>query len=671
MAKVRLYELAKKLNLSSKELLEKLAESGKEYGSHFAQVDEEEVLTLLNLSKPSGEEKKEVRKVKKSTVESKEVAVKEQKPQAEEKKESEEKKLRVPEGITVREYAELVGVSPTEIIKRLMELGEMVTITQSMSPEAIEIISESLGYEAEIVSPFEEEGIEEEEEVEEGEPVERPPVVTVMGHVDHGKTTLLDAIRQTDVALKEYGGITQHIGAYQVVHNGKKITFIDTPGHEAFTAMRARGAKVTDIAVLVVAADDGVMPQTVEAIDHAKAAGVPIIVAINKIDKPDANPDKVKQQLTEHGLVPEEWGGDTIFVPVSAKMKQNIDELLEMILLVAEIQEIKAVPHGRARGVVIEAKLDRGRGPVATVLVEKGTLKVGDAVVAGLAHGKVRALVNDKGERIEEATPGTPVEVIGFSSVPEPGSELFVVKDEKEARKICEERALKVRVAEASRKRHISLEEFFKKAEEGEVQELKLIIKADVQGSLEAVRDALLKLKVEKVNVNIIRAAVGGITEADVMLAAASDAIIIGFNVRPDQQAKKLAAQEGVDIRTYKVIYQLVEDMEAALKGMLAPEFEEVEIGRLEVRATFKISKVGVIAGCYVAEGKITRNSQVRLVRDGKIIYDGKVASLRRFKDDVSEVKAGYECGVRLEDFQDIKVGDVIEVYQVVEKKPS
>lgn len=649
MGKVRLYELAKKLNMSSKELLKKLALKGKKYPSHFVQVEEEEVMKSLGLSR-----RKEEKKEKK------------------EKETSRKKKLHVPEGITVREYAEMVGVSATEIIKRLMELGEMLTITQSMSPEAIEVISDSLGYEVEITSPYsEEEAVEEKLEGEEAELAEKPPVVTVMGHVDHGKTTLLDTIRKTDIAMREHGGITQHIGAYQVKHDGKMITFIDTPGHEAFTAMRARGAKITDIAVLVVAADDGVMPQTIEAIDHAKAAGVPIIVAINKIDKPNANPDKVKQQLVEYGLVPEEWGGDTIFVPISAKLGENINELLEMILLVAEVQELKANPRGRARGVVIEAKLDRGRGPVATILVEKGTFSVGDAVVAGLSHGKIRALINDRGEKVEKAGPGTPVEILGLSSVPEPGNELFVVKDEKEARKIAEERALKLRVAEASRRRYISLEELFKKAKEGEVQTLNLIIKADVQGSLEAVRDALSKIKVEKVNLNIIRAAVGGITEADVMLAAASDALIIGFNVRPDPQGKKLAAREGVEIRTYKVIYQLIEEMEAALKGMLAPEFEEVDIGRVEVRKVFKISRVGVVAGCFVVEGKITRNAQVRLVREGKIIYDGKVASLRRFKDDVSEVKEGYECGVRLENFQDIKVGDLIEVYEVVEKKPS
>ncbi len=656
MGKLRLYELAKKLNMSSKELLEKLALNGEKYPSHFVQVEEEEVMKSLGLS--GGKEGKKERKEKK-----------EKGKRVEET--SGKKKLLVPEGVTVREYAEMVGVSATEIIKRLMELGEMLTITQSMSPEAIEVISDSLGYEVEITSPYGEEEVVEEEMEEETELTEKPPVVTVMGHVDHGKTTLLDTIRKTDVARREHGGITQHIGAYQVTHDGKVITFIDTPGHEAFTAMRARGAKITDIAVLVVAADDGVMPQTIEAIDHAKAAGVPIIVAINKIDKPNANPEKVKQQMVEHGLVPEEWGGDTIFVPISAKLGENIDELLEMILLVAEVQELKANPQGRAKGVVIEAKLDRGRGPVATILVEKGTFFVGDAVLAGLSHGKIRALINDRGEMVEKAEPGTPVEVLGLSSVPEPGSEIFAVKDEKEARKIAEERALKLRVAEASRRRHISLEELFEKAKEGEVQTLNIVIKADVQGSLEAVRDALSKIKVEKVDVNIIRAAVGGITEADVMLAAASNALIIGFNVRPDPQSKKLAAREGVEIRTYKVIYQLIEEMEAALKGMLAPEFEEADIGRVEVRKVFKISRVGVVAGCFVVEGKITRNAQVRLVRDGKIIYEGSVASLRRFKDDVSEVKEGYECGVRLENFQDIKVGDIIEVYEVVEKKPS
>ncbi len=580
----------------------------------------------------------------------------------------ERKVIEVMQGSTVGEFAELIGKSAPEVIKMLMRLGELRTVNQPMSEEAMHLIAEELGYEVKLVSP-EEYGEDEADEEAFMEP--RPPVVTVMGHVDHGKTSILDAIRQTDVISREAGGITQHIGAYQVLHGEKKITFIDTPGHEAFTAMRARGAKVTDIAVLVVAADDGVMPQTVEAINHAKAANVPIVVAINKIDKENANPDRVKQELTEYGMIPEEWGGDTVMVEVSAKKKINIDDLLEMILIVAELQELKAARKGHARGVCIESKLDRGRGPLATVLISRGTLRVGDAFVAGLSYGRVRAMNDDKGNAIDEATPAQPVEVVGFSSVPHAGDEFKVVADERTARQIAEERALKRRLIEAEKRRHITLEELHKRISEGEVKELNVVIKADVQGSIEAIRDALDKIseKETEVGINVIHSGVGAITETDVMLASASDAIVIGFNVRPDVKAKAMAAQEKVDLRTYRVIYQLVEDISQALAGLLAPELEEREQGRAEVRQIFRSSKLGVIAGCLVTDGEVERNSRVRLVRDGTVIYEGQIASLRRFKEDAKVVKAGFECGLTLEDFQDIKEGDVIEAFRVVERQ--
>lgn len=575
----------------------------------------------------------------------------------------------LPEGATVGEFAEAIGKSPSEIIKHLIDLGMFLTITQPIDPDAAKIIAEEYGvnveFKSEIVDLITPDLGDEDSKYPE-EP--RPPVVTVMGHVDHGKTTLLDTIRKTNVAATEHGGITQHIGAYTVKHNGKLITFIDTPGHEAFTKMRARGAQVTDIAVIVVAADDGVMPQTIEAIDHAKAAQVPIIVAINKIDKPDANPDLVKTQLAERGIIPEEWGGDTIFVPVSAKLGTNIDELLEMILLVAEMRELKARRRGRATGTVIESKLEKGRGPVATLLVKKGELKVGDAIVCGTAYAKIRAMYDDKGNRIQVAYPSMPVEVLGLSEVPEAGTEFFVVEDEKTARKIAEERALKLRVAETMRKKAISLEDLFERAKEGEIETLNIVVKADTQGSLEAVKKALLDIKVEEVKINIIHAAVGGITETDVMLAAASDAIVIGFNVRPDTKAKEAAQNEKVDVRTYRVIYDLIDEVKAALSGMLKPEFVEEELGQAEIRAVFRVPRVGNVAGCYVTQGKITRNAKVRLVRQGVIIYEGQIASLKRFKEDVSEVKQGFECGIGLDGFQDIKVGDIIEAYQIVEK---
>ena len=569
------------------------------------------------------------------------------------------------EGATVGEFAEAVNVSPGEIIKRLLMLGEPHTVNQAMGRDVIDILADDLGITVEVVSQQEEAGF-----VFHDEPADlknRPPVVTVMGHVDHGKTSLLDAIRETGVAETEAGGITQHIGASVVFKNGKQITFIDTPGHEAFTAMRARGAKVTDVAVLVVAADDGVMPQTVEAIHHAKAAGVPIIVAVNKIDKDGANPDQVRQMLTEHEIVPEEWGGTTIFVNVSAKKRLGIEDLLEMILLQAEVLELKANPDAMASGVVIEAKLDKGRGPVATVLVQRGTLRVGDALVAGTSHGRVRALVSPKGETVEGATPADPVEVLGLSSVPSAGDEFRVFADERDARDLAEDRALRQRLLAHERKSHVTLDDLFSRIQQGDIRDLNLVVKADVQGSIEALRDALDKMDQSEVHINIIHSGVGGITESDVMLATASEAIIIGFNVRPLPEARDLAEREKVDMRLYRVIYQAIEEINAARIGMLAPTIVERDTARVEVRELFKVPKIGVIAGCLVQEGEVSRDDQVRIVRQGTIVHDGKLHSLKRFKDDVKSVKAGYECGLGIEGFQDIKVGDVIEAYRTIE----
>ncbi len=565
---------------------------------------------------------------------------------------------------TVAEFAEAAGVTPGEVIKRLMMLGDMHTVNQPMSREAMEILAEDLGIEVNVVSPAEE-GFVFEDEEEDLKP--RPPVVTVMGHVDHGKTSLLDAIRETGVVATEAGGITQHIGASVVERSGKKITFIDTPGHEAFTAMRARGANITDIVILVVAADDGVMPQTIEAIHHAKAAGVPIIVAVNKIDKDGANPEQVKQMLTEHEIVPEEWGGNNIFVNVSAKKRIAIEDLLEMVLLQAEVLELKANPDTFASGVVIEANLDKGRGPVATVLVQRGTLRVGDAIVAGTSHGRVRALVNPLGETVETAGPADPVEIQGLSSVPSAGDEFRVFTDERDARNLAEERSLKQRLIAHERKSHVTLDDLFSRIQQGDIKDLNLVVKADVQGSIEALKDALDKMDQDEVHINVIHSGVGGITESDVMLATASDAIIIGFNVRPLPEARDLAAKEKVDMRLYRVIYQALEEINAARVGMLAPTIEEQETAHVEVRDLFKVPKLGTIAGCFVQEGEISRDDQVRIVRDGTIIHDGKIHSLRRFKDDVKSVKQGYECGIGIENFQDIKVGDIIESYKTVE----
>ena len=571
----------------------------------------------------------------------------------------------VTEGVTVGEFADALGVPSTEIIKRLMLLGTPLTVNQPMMSDIVELIADDLGREVVVVSPEEETGFVFEDAPEDLKP--RPPVVTVMGHVDHGKTSLLDAIRETGVAETEAGGITQHIGASVVFHDGKQVTFIDTPGHEAFTAMRARGAKVTDVAVLVVAADDGVMPQTVEAIHHAKAAGVPIIVAVNKIDKDGANPDRVRQELTEHDIVPEAWGGKDIFVDVSAKQRLNIHELLEMILLQADVLELKANPETTASGIVIEAKLDKGRGPVATVLVQRGTLHVGDSIVAGTTHGRVRALVNPLGETVDSAGPADPVEILGLGSVPSAGDEFRIFADERDARHLAEERALKQRLLAQEKKVHVSLDDLFARIQEGELKDLNLVVKADVQGSIEALKDALDKMDQTEVRINVIHSAVGAITETDVMLADASDAIIIGFNVRPEPKAKAVAEKESVDIRLYRVIYQAIEDINAARVGMLAPEFHEEDTARVEIRELFRVPKLGVIAGCYVQDGEITRDDQVRVVRQGTVIYEGRLGSLKRFKDDVKSVRSGYECGLSIDGFQDIKEGDVVEGFKVVE----
>ena len=573
--------------------------------------------------------------------------------------------VEIPQGATVAKFAEDLNVAPNDVIKRLFLLGQQLTLTQSMSDELITLIAEDMGRRVRVVSPEEEYAVVYNDTEEDLKP--RPPVVTVMGHVDHGKTSLLDAIRHTGVVASEAGGITQHIGASVVNIDGRQITFIDTPGHEAFTAMRARGAQVTDVIVLVVAADDGVMPQTIEAINHAKAAGVPIVVAVNKIDKDGADPSRVRQELTEYEVIPEEWGGSNMFVDVSAKRGLHIDDLLETILLQADVLELKANPDAYATGFVIEANLDKGRGPVATVLVQRGTLHPGDYVVAGTAYGRVRALINPRGEHVEAALPADPVEILGLNSVPTAGDEFRVFADERDARKLAEERALRARLAEQKSRAHMSLSDLFSRIEEGKQTDLNLIVKADVQGSIEALRDAFEKMDQSEVRINIVHSAVGGITETDVTLAAASDAIIIGFNVRPTGKSRQQAEKERVDIRLYRVIYQAIEDINAARVGLLSPDIVEEDTGMAEVRETFKVPRVGTIAGCYVEEGTISRDDKVRIVRDGTVVFEGEIASLRRFKEDVKSVRFGYECGIGIEGYQDIKVGDVIESYQVRE----
>jgi translation initiation factor IF-2 len=691
---MRIHELAKELGTKSKDLVEALVQMGYEGLTASSSVPDEAVPRLRasgGKAVPSGrpkvvtEEPLPTRRRRKPPAEEPapapaaeapgdgETASAEAPPEPTLEPaaaEPERAALRVPRGIILKELAERLSAPATDLIKKMLELGEMVTITQSLSDEAAELLARAYGFEPEIVAPDEDEA-EEEEEEEEIDPAKlrpRPPVVTVMGHVDHGKTLLLDAIRESDVVSGEAGGITQHIGAYQVHQNGSLVTFIDTPGHEAFTAMRARGAQVTDIAVLVVAADDGVMPQTVEAIDHARAAGVPIVVAVNKVDKPEADPVRVRQQLAEQGIQTSEWGGDYEFVDHSAKTGQGLDKLLETILLVAELQELKADPDRPARGVAIEAHLDKGRGPVATVLVQRGTLKVGDAIVCGAAHGRARAMLDEKGQPVEVAPPGRPVQVLGWSRVPEAGDDFRVLGNEKDARHVAQEREARIRAADLVAARPtVRLEDVMESVREGEAAELRVVLKADAHGSVEALAEALEKLSTNEVAVRILRQGVGAVTEDDVNLALASEAVVTGFNVRPDPGARELAEREGVDIRLHRVIYQAVDEVKQALSGLLAPEEQEVELGRAEVRATFRVPRLGMVAGCYVTQGTITRGSRIRLVRDGAVVYDGRVASLRRFKDDVREVQEGFECGIGLENFQDVKEGDVLEAYEVRE----
>lgn len=571
--------------------------------------------------------------------------------------------VKVPQGSTVSELADLLGVSANDIIKRLFLLGSPLTLTETMSDDLIDLVADDLGREIKIMTKEEENSFTFYDDPKDLKP--RPPVVTVMGHVDHGKTSLLDAIRHTGVAAGEAGGITQAIGASQVTINGRRITFIDTPGHETFTAMRARGAKVTDIVILIVAADDGVMPQTVESINHAKAAGVPIVVAVNKIDKPGADPTRVRQELTEHGVIPEEWGGQNMFVDISAKKGQGIDELLETVLLQADVLELKANPDTFASGNVLEAKLDRGRGSVATVLVTRGTLHVGDALVAGMAFGRVRAMLDPKGNAVTQAEPSDAVEILGLQTVPGAGDEFRVFPEERDARELADQRALKARIEEQNRVKHVTLENLFDTMADADVKELNLIIKADVQGSIEALQDSLDKMDQSEVRITTIHSAVGAITETDVVLADASNAIIIGFGVRPDAKARIAAERDGVEIRTYSVIYKAIEDIDAARIGMLKPTEQEIQTGIADVRDTFKVPKVGIAAGCMIVEGEISRDDQIRLVRDGIVVYDGHIASLRRFKDDVKSVKSGFECGIGLENFQDIKPGDQLEAYRI------
>ena len=690
LANIRVYELANQFGITSKELIELLKKQGIIVKSHSSSVDEETAALVKKIftspkklavvekkpKEPHPPVKKEEPKVEvKPLPETKPVEKPIEKPVEKPKVvevvksvEPEEKgKVLIGEAITVKELSEKMGVPSTDVIKKLMEIGIMSTINQVIDPEAALSVAKKMGIDAEII------GLEKEEITAEGEEadteglVPRTPVVTIMGHVDHGKTSLLDAIRQTNVAAKESGGITQHIGAYEVEVKKGRIVFLDTPGHEAFTAMRARGAQVTDIVVLVVAADDGVMPQTIEAINHAEAAGVPMIVAINKIDKPGANPDKIKQDLAKVNphLLPEEWGGKTIYVSVSAKKKMGIEDLLEMILLQAEIMELKANPLKAAKGVVVESKLDKGRGPVATVLIQKGTLRAGDPIIAGLHFGKVRAMLSDKGAKVKEAGPSTPVEVLGLSGVPQAGDSFMVASDERKARQIALLRTQKQREEGLGTRTRVTLEDLYKQINEGVVRELNLVIKADVHGSIQALTDSFEKLGTKDVKIRVIHGAVGGITETDVMLAAASNAVIIGFNVRPTDKASELVAKEQVELKLYTVIYNAIADVKAGLEGLLEPTVVEKIMGKAEVRQIFSIPKMGVIAGCFVLDGIIQRNTDAKLIRDSVIVYQGKIGSLRRFKDDVKEVQAGYECGIGIEKFQDIKVGDIIEPFSL------
>lgn len=670
MSKVRIYQLAKELGISNKKLLEILKELNIEVKNHMSTLETE----TADLIQEMITEEKQIKIIKKNEKEpmgstKKSLKKKTETTQTNIQIES-EKKITLSETVTVRDLARKLNVKSSIIIKELMEQGIIVTINQKVKREQAEKIAQKFNY-----TVAAQEATDKAKDVKkeirniiakEQDPDlrSRPPIVTVMGHVDHGKTSLLDTIRKANVTASEAGGITQHIGAYKVVINDKNIVFLDTPGHEAFTELRSRGAKVTDVAVLVVAADDGVMPQTIEAINHAKAANIPIIVAINKIDKQNANPERIKQQLTEHGLIPEDWGGDTVCVLVSAKNGTGIDELLEMIILVAEMSELKAEYNVSAVGTIIEAQLDKGRGPVATLIVQKGILHIGDAIVAGTSYGKVRAMIDDRGNRIKKTLPSNPVEVLGLSDVPNAGDLLYTVDDDKLARQIAEKRREKQKENEFKMmSQRVTLDKLFQQIKEGEVKELNLIIKGDVQGSVEALTHSIEKLDTDEIKIKVIHGAVGTVTESDVMLASASNAIIIGFNVRPEPNTNKLAEKEKVDIRVYRVIYEALEDIQSAMKGMLEPVYREVVIGRADVRATFKVPNVGIVAGCYISDGKVTRNSLIRVVRDGIIVYEGKIDSLKRFKDDVREVSEGYECGISIEKFNDIKEGDIFEAF--------
>ncbi len=687
MPKVRIYELAKMLKIENKELIEKLKELGIEAKSHMSVLTEEDAAVVMEMfdTKEStivAQEKNTATQEEKQQSENqnnkkgqhkkgKNYKQDAQKIEQEETKQEEDVAVRyIGENPTVKELAEVLDKNASEIVKSLMKKGIMAAINQNVDFDMAVAIAEEFDIilEKEQEKDIMEEVFGQEDDDDEKDLMERPPVVVVMGHVDHGKTSLLDSIRHSSVTSNEAGGITQHIGAYTVQIDGKPITFLDTPGHEAFTAMRMRGAQITDIAVLVVAADDGVMPQTIEAINHAKAAGVDIIVAINKMDKPSANPDRVKQELTEYGLLAEDWGGETICVPVSAVNKQGIDQLLEMITLVAEMKELRANPHKKARGAIVEAQLDKGRGSVATVLVQSGTLQVGDPIVAGSAYGKIRAMTDDKGRRVKKAGPSTPVEVLGLSEVPTAGDTFYVAENEKQARQVAESVIAKNRenlIKDTPQK--VSLDDLFTQIQSGNVKDLNIVVKADVQGSVEAVRQSLERLSNEEVRIRIIHGGVGTITESDVMLASASNAIIIGFNVRPEPAAKLFADEEKVDVRLYRVIYNAIEDITAAMKGMLDPVYEEKVIGHAEIRQIFKASGIGNIAGSYILDGKFERNCQARVTRDGIVIFEGEIESLKRFKDDVKEVAAGYECAFVLKKFNDIKVGDFVEAFKMVE----
>ncbi len=672
MAKPRVHEVAKELGLTSKEVLAHLEAIGLSVKSHSSSIDEEVADRVRSELTNGGAPPSAPAPVPEPAPEPPVTPAPAPQPEPAAEPPVTPAPVKVHRGITVKDFAAKVDLPAAAIVKKLIGLGEMVTVTQSMSDEAIVLVAEDLGRAVSVVEPGaeEEDGAAEDLDVEDegAELVVRPPVVTVMGHVDHGKTAILDAIRKTDVASGEAGGITQHIGAYQIRSNDREVTFIDTPGHEAFTAMRARGAQVTDIAVLVVAADDGVMPQTVEALDHAKAAGVPIVVAVNKIDRPDADPTRVRQQLSERELIPEEWGGDTIFVDVSARERTNLDSLVEMILLTADVQlDLKSNPDALGRGVVIEAHLDKGRGPVATVLIKRGSLYQGDAILAGPAWGRVRAMLDEHGNQTERALPSQPVQVLGWQSVPQAGGEFRALEDEREARSVAAGREHHRREAELVSTRGTSLQTLLAATREGEIPQLNLLLKADTQGSLEALDGQLAKLDQSAVKITVLRKGAGGISENDVTLAQASDAVVIGFNVVPDSGARIFAEENGVDVRTYRVIYQAIDDIARAARGMLGPEIREVAIGQAEVRATFRVPRAGTVAGCMVLEGVIRRNAPVRLVRDGAVVYESTVGSLKRFKDDQREVAAGYECGIGIDGFNDIKEGDIIQAFEVQE----